>query len=61
MHQSNIPQYTTRNRIFVLIGVLWDVTQVHCGIYVTGLWNTHTISPVTVKQAWELSLVNQQQ
>ena len=40
MHMSHIPQCTIQNRnvhIPILIGVLWDMGQMHCGICEFGL------------------------
>ena len=40
MHLSHIPQCTIQNRnvhIPVVNGALWDMGQVHCGIYEIGL------------------------
>ena len=43
MHLFHIPQYTIQNRnghISVLNGVLWDIEQVHSGIYEIGPFDT---------------------
>ena len=45
MHLSHIPQCTIQNRnvhISVVNGVLWDMEQVHCGIYEVGLFCHHS-------------------
>ena len=41
MHLSSIPQYTIENRnvhISALTGALWDMGEVHRGIYEIGLF-----------------------
>ena len=60
MHLFHIPQCTIQNRnvnISVLNGTLWDMEQVHCGIYKIALlciWHDHAVMEFQDK----ISIVN---